>query len=68
MKIKMKGSFASFKRDKDGMFETDCETLAKILINWGDIPKSINDTKAFELKILAEAYLQNLKELRKFLK
>lgn len=55
---KVKGSWASYmpKPGQDG--ETNLSELANLLLNWGDIPKSINDTKAYELMLLAKDYLR----------
>lgn len=57
--IKKRGSWASYRDEKDEtLFRCDTDELAKKLVNWGEIPKSIGNVKAFEISILAEAYLR----------
>lgn len=65
--IKKRGSFASYRDEKDQtLFRCDVESVAKQLAtNWGDIPKNIGNTKAFEIHLLAIAYLELANKVRK---
>lgn len=65
--IKRRGSFASFRDEKDHtLFRCDVESVAKQLAqNWGDVPKTLGDTKAFEIHLLAIAYLELANKLKK---
>ncbi len=57
--IKKRGSWASYRDEKDGtLFRCDTDELAIKLLNWGEIPKTLGNTKAFEISILAESYLR----------
>lgn len=38
--------------------------MAKNLLDWGNTPKTLNNTRAFELRILAEAYLDAVEEIK----
>lgn len=64
MKRIIRGTFASYK-GKDDARLCDLHILAKVLKNWGDTPKTINNTRAFELALLAEHYLLLTKPKRK---
>lgn len=56
-RTKIKHSFAA-ERDEEGVY-IDVAKVAKILAkNWGDIPKTLNDTRALEIHCLARAYLK----------
>lgn len=49
-------SFASYIQP-DGSVVCDVEELAsELAISFGNVPKSINDTKAMEIVLLARAY------------
>ena len=61
---KIKHSFASYRAGDRNY--CDLNKLAKTLVNWGDnIPSKINDTKAVELALLAEAFIVQEKALQK---
>lgn len=66
-KIKRRGSFASYRDHKDKtLWRCDVEEMAKHLSqNWGNIPRSLGNTKAMEIHLLALAYLDLKKELAK---
>lgn len=60
----IKHSFASIKLE-NGTMEFSAYDVAKVLSkNWGDIPRYINDTRAFEIHCLAKAYLILRRKLR----
>ena len=55
------GSWASYQDEKDkSLWRCDVDELAKTIFKngWGNIPKTLNDKKAMEICILAEAYLK----------
>lgn len=57
-RTRIKHSFAA-ERDEEGNASIDVAKVAKILAkNWGDIPKTLNDTRALEIHCLALAYLK----------
>ncbi len=57
-RTKIKHSFAA-ERDEGGKMSIDVVKVAKILAkNWGDIPKTLNDTRALEIHCLALAYVK----------
>jgi len=62
-KNKIKHSFASYRRGKE--IHTNPKNIARALLNWGEIPKSLNDLRAAEIALLAQDYLRLVKELRK---
>lgn len=54
---KIRGSIATYK-DSNNFVICDLDQLAhSFAVNWGNVPKSINDIKAQELHLLAKAYL-----------
>lgn len=55
----IRGSTAT-KRDTAGDCTTDIKSLAKSYLCWGDIPRYIGDVRAFEISLLAQAYLRLL--------
>ena len=62
---KRRGSFASYRDKKDEtLFFVNINELANILLDWGDIPLTLNNTRAFELRLLAEAYLELVEEIK----
>lgn len=52
---KLKHSFAT--KEENGKNICDVSEVAKILLNWGDIPLKLNNTRAMELSILAQTFL-----------
>ncbi len=57
--IKARGSFASYRDKKDkSLWRCDVDEMVDLILQngWGGFPKTINDKKAMELCILAEAY------------
>ena len=54
--MKLKHSFAT-RRNKNGELSCDVKKVAKILLNYGNIPKSLNLTRAYEITLVAQAYL-----------
>ena len=68
MKLKkIKHSFATYKKPGETAV-TRVRDLAKALLNWGDIPKSLNDLRASEISMLAREYLALEKAYKKLLK
>lgn len=63
--IKAKGSWASYYRDKKdkNLWRCNVDEMAEIIVNggWGNMPKILNNKKAMEVCLLAEAYL-NLRD------
>lgn len=60
-KIKAKGSWASYRDEKDkSVWRVDLDEMASKIIKdgWGNFPQRIGDKRAMELCILAEAYLK----------
>lgn len=56
----VRGSFATYRKVVNGNIHVatvDLEKLSKILLNWGDLPRTISDVKAGELAALAEHWL-----------
>lgn len=56
----IRGSFATYRKVVRGNIHVatvDLEKLSKILLNWGDLPRTISDVKAGELAALAEHWL-----------
>jgi hypothetical protein len=53
---KIEHSFATYKTE----FGNECKIwkVAEALLDWGEIPKTLNDTRAMELSILAKDYLR----------
>ena len=58
---KLKYSFATVYSEKDGAL-TDLIKVAKALQNWGDIPKRLNDTRAYEIAAMARDYLRMVRK------
>ena len=57
--VKIKHSFASYKEGPDSF--TSLPGVARALLKWGNIPRHLNDTRAFELALLAQDYLRLIK-------
>lgn len=55
---KIRGSTASYNTPNGP--KCDIEELAKTYKDWGNVPLSINDTKAGEIALLARSYLHLL--------
>lgn len=58
---KARGSWASYQDEKDkSLWKCDVDELAKTIFKngWGDMPKTLNNKKAMEICILAEAYIK----------
>lgn len=56
----IRGSFATYRKVVGGHIHVatvDLERLSRILLNWGDMPRTLSDTKAAELAALAEHWL-----------
>lgn len=60
---KIKASFASEYNEQTGETTVDINKLARVLSKWGEIPKTLNDTRAMEISILARRYLKMTKML-----
>lgn len=61
MKIKARGSWASYQDKKDKtVWRCDLDEMCEQIVKegWGSIPRFLSDKKAMELFILAEAYLR----------
>lgn len=61
MKKKVRGSWASYRDDKDkSLCRCDLDEMATTIMKdgWGGIPRSLSDKKAMEICLLAEAYLE----------
>ena len=62
--VKKRGSFATYRDKKDkNLFFCNLNELADKLLDWGNTPTNINNTRAFELRLLAEDYIKIRKEL-----
>lgn len=62
---KKRGSFASYRDKKDHtLFHVNINEMAKNLLEWGNTPQTLNNTRAFELRLLAEAYLDAVEEIK----
>ncbi len=59
---KIKNSFATYVDLTTLNNECDLIEVSNILLNWGNIPKTLGDVRAFEISLLAQAYLRLLKE------
>lgn len=63
--IKKRGSFASYRDKKNHtLFRVNINEMAKNLLEWGNTPQTLNNTRAFELRLLAEAYLDAVEEIK----
>jgi len=54
-------SFATkltWANDEEADAITDIKSVAKSLLNWGEIPKNLNDIRAKEISLLAHEYLK----------
>lgn len=60
----IRGSTATFRKT-DGKLSLDIEHLAKVYSNWGQVPTRINDIRAQEISLLAQAFLGAIKHLPK---
>lgn len=61
MKKKARGSWASYRDEKDkSLWRCDLDEMATTIMKagWGGIPRSLSDKKAMEICLLAEAYLK----------
>lgn len=67
-RIKRRGSFASYRDAKDNtLWRCDVEEMAKHLSeNWGNVPRNLGNTKAFEIHLLSIAYLDALNQIKKY--
>lgn len=55
--VKRRGSFASYRYPKDkNAYRVDVDELACVLLAQENIPKKLNDTRIFEIGILAATY------------
>jgi len=65
-RTKIKHSFASYRFEKDGEIfnESNLTEVAKALVNWGEIPRTLNDTRAYELALLARRYIDMEEKLK----
>lgn len=62
---RVKHSFASYK-ESDGGIVVNAEDVAKILAKgWGAVPLRLNSSRAWEIYVLARAYLTLRKKLEK---
>lgn len=55
---KIKNSFATYIDLTTLNNECDLIEVSNILLNWGNIPKTLGDVRAFEIALLARAYLE----------
>lgn len=55
----LRGSFATYRTREHGQVfnMTNLEELCKVLLNWGNLPRNLNNKKAMELSCLAEHWL-----------
>lgn len=68
-KIKRRGSFASYRDVKDHtLYRVNVNEMAEQLLSWGNTPTYLNNTRAFELSLLAEAYLESCEEIKQLKK
>lgn len=61
VKKKAKGSWASYRDDKDkSLWRCDLDEMATTIMKdwWGGIPKNLSNKRAMEICLLAEAYLR----------
>jgi hypothetical protein len=59
----LKGTFATFIDKEDGACTVRIPELARVLTNWADIPLRLNNSRAQEIGLLAEGYLDLRKKL-----
>lgn len=63
---KIKYSWASYYNRMTGEVFVEVDELAEALSkSWGNIPKTLNDRRAFEIHCLAKGYLALQKELER---
>jgi hypothetical protein len=62
---KIKYSFACYKNKKGELIGKVTECAKILAANWGNIPERINDLRAQEIHMVAQAYLSLLKESKK---
>lgn len=61
MKKKAKGSWASYRDEKDkSLWRCNIDEMATTIMKdgWGGMPRNLNNKKAMEICLLAEAYLK----------
>lgn len=65
-RVKIKHSFATYRENGENVVNVD--ELANVLLAWGEIPSKLNDLRAQEISILAQAYLSLLNATKEPLK